>query len=134
MSKSDHSKSRKQERPGAMRINGELFAVPRRWHAAMPEREAIAESLADHVTEVVSAPEHEPVRYTSETTHMAPRSPFAVLTQPIAAPRKRVQHVHNRERTISRDLTRASHSMVDAGCDAPTPMQMAKARAKALGL
>jgi hypothetical protein len=149
MSKSDHSKSRKQERPGAMRINGELYAVPRRWHAEPIEREAIEASIADNgfvvrrrnlIASHVDHPLAQPVHYTSETTHDAPVSPFAALVDsdkhtPVRPkPRKRVQHVHRDTPIASYGDTTGNRMSVIDQPEPPSLMQMAKARAAALGL
>lgn len=155
MSKSDHSKSRKQERPGAMRINGELYAVPRRWHAEPIEREAIEASIADNgfvvrrrtvIASHIDHPLVQPVHYTSETPAPAPVSPFAALADsekhtPVRPkPRKRVQHVHRNTPMADAarygcygDTTGNRVSAIDEP-EPPSLMQMAKARAAALGL
>lgn len=174
MSKSDHSKSRKQERPGAMRINGELYAVPRRWHAEPIEREAIEASIADNgfvvrrrtvIAPWIDHPQAQPVHYTTgselpntlgqrldvlgwndhadaldEILSDAPmpewerelRNPTRMPVK--VQPRKRVQHVH-RDRPIRNERPRDGwHADMNAGVEAPSLMQMAKARARALGL
>lgn len=157
MSKSDHSKSRKQERPGAMRINGELYAVPRRWHAEPIEREAIEASIADNgfvvrrrnlIASHVDHPLVQPVHYTTGSElpntlgqrldvlgwNDAPVSDEPRRMPVKVQPRKRVQHVH-RDRPIRNERPRDGwHADMNAGVEAPTPMQMAKARARALGL